>query len=359
MNYMGYKIVDGIKYLSKSKGYLEECHQLKHNLKEYGFLCMKNPYYDKQLHTNYTKIMQEYFEKRSEAYLHKGYSHEIKPSINFQRGLTPHMYAKQQRNFEEFRNSIKLKEDQPISPIFPEPDRCWRYLQWIKEDNISYPKDLPENLVITDIKNFNSICHEWGSRLVKTARLVAEMLEIAMGLETNTFNKLLDGGEHILSPTGTDLTILEENKVISQLHYDLNFLTIHGPSSYPGLYIWLNGEAPKKLSVIAPEGCFLIQNGRQIEIMTGGYLNAGFHEVINSKEAKDAAMDNKKNGGSGFRVGSIVFSQVKGDLILEPLDMFRNLPYAGKYKPILARDQILEELNNGNLAEKNKNKSKI
>jgi hypothetical protein len=47
----------------------------------------------------------------------------------------------------------------------------------------------------------------------------------------------------LLAPTGSDLARFDENTVFSGVHYDLNFLTIHGKSNYGGLYIWLrNGQ---------------------------------------------------------------------------------------------------------------------
>lgn len=49
-------------------------------------------------------------------------------------------------------------------------------------------------------------------------------------------------------------------------HYDLNFLTIHGRSRFPGLNIWLrNGQ---KVEVKVPIGCLLIQTGKQVQEMT-------------------------------------------------------------------------------------------
>lgn len=60
-------------------------------------------------------------------------------------------------------------------------------------------------------------------------------------------------------------------------HYDLNFLTIHGRSRYPGLYAWLADG--RRIPVRIPEGCLLLQAGKQMEWLTGGAVKAGFHEV--------------------------------------------------------------------------------
>ena len=60
-------------------------------------------------------------------------------------------------------------------------------------------------------------------------------------------------------------------------HYDLNFLTIHGKSRFPGLFVWLRNG--KRVAVRIPAGCLFIQAGKQLEWLTGGYVKAGMHEV--------------------------------------------------------------------------------
>lgn len=83
------------------------------------------------------------------------------------------------------------------------------------------------------------------------------------------FNSILylgPQGPHLLAPTGSDLHRYgQEGTVFAGYHYDLNFLTIHGRSRFPGLNIWLrNGE---KVEVKVPVGCLLIQTGKQVSQM--------------------------------------------------------------------------------------------
>jgi hypothetical protein len=60
-------------------------------------------------------------------------------------------------------------------------------------------------------------------------------------------------------------------------HYDLNFLTIHGRSRFPGLSVWLADG--RRARVAIPPGCLLVQAGKQMEWLTGGAVAAGMHEV--------------------------------------------------------------------------------
>jgi isopenicillin N synthase-like dioxygenase len=102
----------------------------------------------------------------------------------------------------------------------------------------------------------------------------------------------------------------------------LNFITIHGKSKYPGLYIWLrNGE---KRPVKIPDGCLLIQAAKQLEYMTGGYFYAGFHEVIVSEGALEKAESAKQNEESTWRVSSTLFSGFNYKHTLAPLPEFEN-----------------------------------
>lgn len=85
-------------------------------------------------------------------------------------------------------------------------------------------------------------------------------------------------GPHLLAPTGSDFSRHgQEGTVLAGFHYDLNFLTIHGRSRYPGLFIWLRDG--RRVLVRVPEGCLLVQAGKQMEYLTGGHVLAGFHEV--------------------------------------------------------------------------------
>jgi isopenicillin N synthase-like dioxygenase len=48
----------------------------------------------------------------------------------------------------------------------------------------------------------------------------------------------LKGGAHLLAPTGSDLVKNDVGAIFAGFHYDIAFLTIHGKSRYPGLFVW-------------------------------------------------------------------------------------------------------------------------
>ena len=104
------------------------------------------------------------------------------------------------------------------------------------------------------------------------------MLALGFGLEKDAFTQRMRLGAHLLAPTGADLDKHGKlGTVFAGYHYDLNFLTIHGKSRYPGLSIWL--KSGKKMPVRIPDGCLLLQAGKQLEWLTGGDVQTGYHEA--------------------------------------------------------------------------------
>lgn len=91
---------------------------------------------------------------------------------------------------------------------------------------------------------------KWGYKLLDAVSSVAEMSAIGMGLPKDTFVQHMDGGAHLLAPTGSDLAKNEVGAIFAGYHYDIAFLTIHGKSRFPGLYVWTRNN--QKLQVKVP-----------------------------------------------------------------------------------------------------------
>jgi isopenicillin N synthase-like dioxygenase len=113
--------------------------------------------------------------------------------------------------------------------------------------------------------------------MLSTVFSVAGMLETGLSLPENSLTEKLRNGMHVLGPTGSDLSTYKKDTVFAGFHYDISFLTIHGKSKFPGLYVWLRTGEKRKVSI--PDGCLLLQAGKEIEYLTGGFLEAGYHEV--------------------------------------------------------------------------------
>ena len=128
---------------------------------------------------------------------------------------------------------------------------------------------------------------KWGNKLHQSLITVSEMAALGMGIDKDTFKNKMRGGAHLLAPTGSDLEKFnQEGTVFAGFHYDIAFLTIHGKSRYPGLSVWTREW--KKKAVRIPEGCLFVQAGLSFEHITGGYVLAGFHEVVYNEATRNA-----------------------------------------------------------------------
>ena len=213
--------------------------------------------------------------------------------------------------------------DAPHQPRGPDPK--WRYF-WRLGDRPTQTRfqELNAEPVVPDGPQFAdwvSTMDTWGNLMLGTIKTVSEMVALGLGLDKAVFTQRMQYGPHLLAPTGTDLEKHGEvGNVFAGFHNDLNFLTVHGKSRFPGLFIWLRNG--KKVPVRIPEGCLLLQAGKQMEWLTGGVIQAGYHEVVCTEDtvkARDAA---RAAGRSTWRVSSTVFSQLASDEVLRVLDEF-------------------------------------
>lgn len=132
-----------------------------------------------------------------------------------------------------------------------------------------FPQLNADQVVPESLKDrWNESMDRWGTLMLKGCEIVAEMAAVGFGLEKDTFTKLMHQGPHLLAPTGSDMSAYPVDTPLAGFHYDLNFLTIHGKSRYPGLYAWLRDGT--KFPVKVPDGCLLLQAGKQLEWLTGG-----------------------------------------------------------------------------------------
>lgn len=187
----------------------------------------------------------------------------------------------------------------------------------------------------------------WGKHMIEGVYTVAEMAAIGMGMERRVFCDMMNGGDHKLAPTGSDLEKFNVGTIFAGHHYDFNFLTIHGKSRYPGLFAWLrNGE---KFTVQVPEGHLLLQAGKQFEWATGGYINCGYHEVIYTEKTEETKKQRVKEGKIPWRVSSTLFSHFNQKVLMKPLGKFATPEALQKYPEISVAEHTIQELSDINL----------
>lgn len=111
----------------------------------------------------------------------------------------------------------------------------------------------------------------WGSKLLDAVQDVSELAALGFGLPRDAFRSRMQNAPHLLAPTASDFNRFGKlGTVLAGYHYDLNAITIHGRSRYPGLYVWTRDGQKKAVSI--PAGCLLAQAGKQLEHITGGHV---------------------------------------------------------------------------------------
>lgn len=240
--------------------------------------------------------------------------------------------------------------DKPLSPCPPELDPKWRFFWRIGPvpEKTKFPALNADAVIPPEIPEWKDVMDMWGGKMLSSLFVLAEMAATGFGMAPDAFTKRMTCGPHLLAPTGSDFnTYGALGTVLAGYHYDLNFLTIHGKSRFPGLQIWTRQN--KKMGVAVPDGCLLVQAGKQIEYLTGGHVLAGFHEVVVNAATVRTIDERRAAGKSLWRVSSTLFGHIQSDQTLEPLPPFNTPEAVAAFPQKFAGQQVTDELQAINL----------
>ncbi|XP_043693593.1 uncharacterized protein LOC122644058 [Telopea speciosissima] len=317
------------------------CSEVSRILRETGALLVKDPRCSAADNDRFLDMMEKYFEKPGEFK-----RLQERPHLHYQVGVTPEgVEVPRSLVDEEMQQELKAmpKESQPATPVGPDPK--WRYMWRVgpRPSNTRFKELNSEPVIPEGFLEWKETMDSWGYKMISAIETVAEMAAIGFELPSDAFSSLMNQGPHLLAPTGSDLQRYGQvGKVFAGYHYDLNFLTIHGRSRFPGLNIWLrNGQ---KVEVKVPVGCLLIQTGKQLEWLTAGECRAGMHEVVVTDRTMEAIRLAQQQNRSLWRVSSTLFAHIASDAVLKPLGHFADSPLAGQYPLICAGESVEKEL---------------
>ncbi|PON86263.1 Non-heme dioxygenase N-terminal domain containing protein [Trema orientale] len=346
---MDLPVIDLSEYLSAASedGQLgsarlsELCGEVSRSLRETGALLVKDPRCSAEDNDRFIDMMERYFESPLQFKLL-----QERPHLHYQVGVTPEgVEVPRSLVDEEMQEKLRAmpEEHRPTPP--KGPDCKWRYMWRVgpRPSQTRFKELNAEPVIPEDFPEWKDTMDSWGYKMISAIEVVAEMAAIGFGLPKDAFTSLMKQGPHLLAPTGSDLRSYgQEGTVFAGYHYDLNFLTIHGRSRFPGLNIWLrNGQ---KVEVKVPVGCLLIQTGKQIEWLTGGDCIAGMHEVVVTSRTTDAIKLASEQNRSLWRVSSTLFAHIASDAVLKPLGHFAESPLASKYPSLCAGEFVEKEL---------------
>lgn len=320
---------------------MEACKQISQALYEFGAIVIKDPRVTESHNEMFLNQMEAYFSQPLELKMK-----DARPEYSYQVGVTPELTETPRCTFDENCKELIDKLDEAQKPHIPEgPDPKWRFFWRIGErpSNTDYEELNAEPVIPAAFPNWANVMNTWGTLMCQAVNDVATMAAKGFDLPEGTFADLGKNGPHLLAPTGSDLSKYDKKDTIfAGFHYDMNFLTIHGKSRYPGLLIWSrNGE---KVQVKVPDGCLLVQAGKQFEYLTGGHVQAGYHEVVVLPATLNAIEKAKQENRPLWRISSTLFYHIASDQTLKPVSKFSNAETLKKYPAMKAGEQVRQEL---------------
>ncbi len=343
-NTLSLPVVELDKFFKKEdhpEEYKAECAKVAYAFHNYGLCIVRDPRVNEKDNNTFIDMMERYFEGADGV-------RDARPEVGFQVGVTPEFTEKPLNHCK--RIGGYGPDDKPLTICPPEKDPKWRFFWRIgpQPKHTKFPGLNAEAVVPPEIPEWSMVMDMWGGKMLGALFVVADMTARGFNMKPDSFIQKMENGPHLLAPTGSNFNKFRENgTVLAGYHYDLNFMTIHGKSRFPGLSVW--SRKGKKLNVAIPDGCLLIQAGKQLEYLTGGHVQAGFHEVVVNKATVDKIAAREANGESLWRVSSTLFGHIQSDQTLEPLPPF-NTPGAKKaYPSMYAGEQVAAELANINL----------
>jgi isopenicillin N synthase-like dioxygenase len=318
-----------------------ECRKAAEALYNTGLLVVKNAGVTNEENNRFLDNMERYFEQSDGKT-------DSRPEHSFQVGVTP---ARKEKARDQCSRMKQLTDgNQAISPCPPEFDAKWRFFWRIgdRPSNTKYSSLNMEDVVPEGFDDWEEIMNGWGSKMLAACEKVATLAAHGFGLEDDAFTSRMHLAPHLLAPTGSDFnTYTEKDTPLAGYHYDLNFLTIHSKSRFPGLYAWARDGTKQK--VVVPDGCLLVQAGKQMEYLTGGHVLAGFHEVVITDDTKAAIERTRERYPDQreklWRVSSTLFSHIASDQTLGPIGKFATEEAVRNYPHRPCGEWVQEELN--------------
>lgn len=334
-------IVDVAAFRAAAAGSAERqaiCERVARSLHESGCLIIRDPRVTAEDNAAFVALMEQYYGQGDDAK-----RPDARPELHYQVGVTPEFVERPRNHCSRVAALASSEQPQTLCP--PDYDSKWRFF-WRVGPRPAETKFTELNAEPVKPKGFprwQSQMDSWGAKLLDGAETVAEMAAIGFNLPPETFSERMNFGPHLLGPTGSDLRKFGKvGTVLAGYHYDLNFLTIHGKSSYPALSIWLRDG--RKVLVKVPDGCLLLQAGKQFEWLTGGHVLSGFHEVTVLPATVAKIEQRLAEGKSHWRISSTLFNHIASDRSLRPVAPFDTKEALEKYPEILAGEQVQQEL---------------
>lgn len=303
-----------------------ECAKAASALITYGALVLHDSRVSEQDNITFLDLLEDYFAQPEE-----NLKKDERPELSYQIGVTLENTEKPKCAVDEPCLDVIQRlapEERPLDIMGHEPDPKCRFF-WRMVEPPPYETQFPglnaDNITpdAPHIKErWGPVMNQWGTSMKNAVEGLTQMAAVGLGLPADTFKDAGRYGPHLLAPTASDLRKYgKENTILAGFHTDLNFLTIHGRSRYPGLHIWARNTG-KRIPVKIPQGNYLlVQAGKQLEHITGGLIKAGYHEVVVNKQTVKVINERKEKLPDRplVRISSTFFWHLSSDFDLAPV----------------------------------------
>lgn len=221
-----------------------------------GFVALKGHFLDDNLVDNLYAEIKKFFSLPTKT----KQKYEI-PGIGGQRGYVS--FGKE---------SAKGKKEGDLKEF-------WHFGQYI-EDNSKRKAEYPENVIVEELPNFNTVGKEAYKMLEKTAKYVLRALALHLDLEETYFDDYIHQGNSILRPIHYPPITKEPNEAVrAAAHGDINLITLLMGAQGRGLQVQNNkGEW---IDAIAAPDELMINVGDMLSRHTNNKLKSTIHRVIN------------------------------------------------------------------------------
>ncbi|KAI0318996.1 Clavaminate synthase-like protein [Amylostereum chailletii] len=311
----------------ESPAVVAECKKAADALITYGALLLHDDRVSEEDNTTFLDLLEDYFNQPIDD-LKK----DERPEVGYQVGVTLENTERPKCAVDEpcLRVIARLApEERPLDINGHDPDPKCRFF-WsmgtrppyeTRYPSLNAPNVVPQAPHLNE--RWSPIMEKWGSSMKNAVEGLAQMAALGMELSRETFTDAGQYGPHLLAPTASDLVKYnKKDTILAGFHTDLNFLTIHGRSRYPGLHIWARNTGKRIPVKFPPTGRYLlVQAGKQLEHLTGGLVKAGFHEVVVNEATVDTIRRRKQEFPErpSIRISSTFFWHLSSDYDLAPI----------------------------------------
>lgn len=155
----------------------------------------------------------------------------------------------------------------------------WHFGQYV-EDDPKLEAEYPENVMVQELPEFNSVGKETYKMLEKTARYVLRALAIHLNLEETYFDDFITNGNSILRPIHyPPITSEPKNAVRAAAHGDINLITLLMGAHGKGLQV--QNHEGEWVDAIAQPNELMINVGDMLSRLTNNKLKSTIHQVVN------------------------------------------------------------------------------